>query len=512
MSTGTTTTDTSLCRACCECCIGGTTSPPSPWDAVTSFCVYLRFPLSLGTATVPGLDPPTCGGVIGQLVPPSVYMPAGDASRCPGDFDPPAPPTVCPEVPIRADRVRPGRWEGAGQWGCQPVCLRIVYRVVPGSPPAWWLWVHIADDRAFCQQLAGPPPTDPADPGYPFGLVFNRPPGTLFFQLPLAVGGTVTMRRIAEAVPAGVRSACGVRCDVVRPNWCVTVGPPEALSGPPGSTCYPFQFVPQLRDAGLAALAALSGTYEVRSRQAACWQGGGVWWNGVTPFHTGFKILYGDTCPPPSSTPQAFLTGYYQLDQAFPAVQIDTVSFAVTDPTVPDPITIDGTGWTGYAAGHVNYLSFGIPYRDCFRLPVTIYPCLRLDAGGGGFVASATDPTFAGAVTPLADDTAATVLAAALGRGCSGCGGPAPATTTETDQTRCAYLGLRLEVRPDCLSGFGCRHECRNGSPAVAAHLAPHAAETTPRTDCGPDCPGYAPTGVPWDWRTPTLTAGEVAA
>lgn len=69
---------------------------------------------------------------------------------------------------------------------------------------------------------------------------------------------------------------------------------------------------------------------------------------------------------------------------------------------------------------------------------------------------------------------------------------------------RCHHLGGRKEFRAGCLSGFGCRHACRNDRPDVAAHLAPHPGETTPSEDCGPDCPGYAASPLAWDWRTPT--------
>lgn len=72
---------------------------------------------------------------------------------------------------------------------------------------------------------------------------------------------------------------------------------------------------------------------------------------------------------------------------------------------------------------------------------------------------------------------------------------------------RCQHLGGRTEFRADCLSGYGCRHACRSDAPSVAAHLAPHPGETTPSEDCGPDCPGYAPSALAWDWRHPTTEA-----
>lgn len=543
-------TSDSLCRVCCECCIGRSDAPPNsplppgpfPYIDPDYFCVYLDIPAD-PPLMIEGLDPPVCGAPQGVNVPATIPLPAGNAWSCPGPDDTATP---CQPQPVRVDRVKAGRWEGTGTWGCEPVCLRLIHRFHTNPfdgqvRSQWWLWVHWREHRTFFfQEYVGVSP--------PFNV---GPSGTI--PLRYFYGGSSDQRVMAYAVPGGqdpLTQPCGIVCDRVRPDWCVSVGEPEVITTFPCSQSpLLLPYLDYLREECLRRLRMLAGTYRVTSRQAPCWGGGGYWQSRpglVTgaglPFQPGDKILIGGTCPDAMSEEfrRLLLTGFVHVGGPSGTPLMDAnASFRLqyAPGEMDHPIRVDERGYSGWAVGRVNNLQGNLfVFSECFRLPVVITPCgfVTPPTGDGpnpiplpepgdprdfppsgqadpgsdsGTLPNNDDPLLPGGVVglPTAEELAA--AGTASHRGCGGCGSvePMPATRgPESMHTRCLSLGGRLEVRPDCLSGYGCRHSCRSLAPGVSLHLDPHPAVTVPRDDCGPDCPGYLPGPNAWDWRSPT--------
>ena len=119
------------------------------------------------------------------------------------------------------------------------------------------------------------------------------------------------------------------------------------------------------------------------------------------------------------------------------------------------------------------------------------------------------------------------VASAAAPAGCCG-GGPATAAGPENavvtlarttyqptgvvgrTPLKCVHLGERLEYRPDCQSGYACRHRCNNVEPEVLRdHLGGNPV-MIPAVDCSADCPGLAETSEAWfPAATPSADPGR---
>lgn len=495
-------TSDSLCRACCECCIGRSDAPPNlplppgpfPYIDPDYFCVYLDIPAD-PPLMIEGLDPPVCGAPQGVNVPATIPLPAGNAWSCPGPDDTATP---CQPQPVRVDRVKAGRWEGTGTWGCEPVCLRLIHRFHTNPfdgqvRSQWWLWVHWREHRTFFfQEYVGVSP--------PFNV---GPSGTI--PLRYFFDGSSDRRVVAYAVPGGqdpLRQSCGIVCDRIRPDWCVSVGEPTMVSSYHcDNSPIHLPFYAWLKEECLRRLRMLTGTYRVTSRQAPCWGGGGYWQSrpglitgAGEPWQVGDKVVQGHTCGP--GAPSPVLSGVVLAADtpvgggSFFVLNYASFTLHNTDPNF-HPIRVDQEGFSGLAVCELNLAGFMASATLCFRIPVEITPC------------GLTNPLPGPEPVPVPLPAAGT----ASHRGCGGCGSvePMPATRgPESMHTRCLSLGGRLEVRPDCLSGYGCRHSCRSLAPGVSLHLDPHPAVTVPRDDCGPDCPGYLPGPNAWDWRSPT--------